>query len=33
MIHNVNINGKDPGQAVDDTADRLRDTLSDLKNE
>lgn len=33
MIYNVNIEGKDPAQAVDDTAGRLRDTLSELKSD
>lgn len=31
MMYNVNIDGKDPSQAIDDTAGRLREALSDLK--
>lgn len=31
LLFNANIKGKDPEQAVTDTADRLRRTLSDLK--
>lgn len=33
MLYNVNIEGMDPAQAVDDTAAQLRDTLNEVRGE